>query len=47
MGASGGPWRLVLTATSGGVNFKDFTHREWRDQYRLEYPSAADWVEAF
>ncbi|HEX9285525.1 MAG TPA: alpha/beta hydrolase [Nitrospirales bacterium] len=39
--------RLVLTATSGGVNFKSFNHREWRDQYRREYPSAADWVTAY
>lgn len=29
------------------MNFKDFTHREWRDQYRREYPSAADWVTAY
>ena len=38
---------LVLTATSGGVNFKPFKHEEWRDQYRREYPGAADWITSY
>ena len=33
--------RLVLTATSGGVDFKAFTHHEWRDEYRQAFPGAA------
>ncbi len=39
--------RLVLTATSGGVNFGTFKQAEWRDQYRREYPGAADWITAY
>lgn len=39
--------RLVLTATSGGVSFEGLDHREWRDQYRREYPGAADWMTAY
>jgi poly(3-hydroxyoctanoate) depolymerase len=39
--------RLVLTATSGGVNFQGVDHREWRDEYRREYPSAADWITTY
>ena len=39
--------RLVLTATSGGVSFQGVDQGEWRDQYRREYPNAADWVTAY
>jgi pimeloyl-ACP methyl ester carboxylesterase len=36
--------RLVLTATSGGVGVDGLDRREWRDEYRREYPDAAAWV---
>lgn len=39
--------RLVLTATSGGVDFKAFTHQEWRDEYRRAYPGAAEWITTY
>jgi pimeloyl-ACP methyl ester carboxylesterase len=38
--------RLVLAATSGGVSFAAFRHAGWRDQYRRDFPDAADWVTA-
>jgi pimeloyl-ACP methyl ester carboxylesterase len=36
--------RLVLTATSGGVDVADLTRFDWRANYRREYPSAAAWI---
>jgi pimeloyl-ACP methyl ester carboxylesterase len=36
--------RLVLTATSGGVDVADFTPFDWRANYRREYPRAATWI---
>jgi len=36
--------RLVLTATSGGVDVTDLTRFDWRANYRLEYPKAAAWI---
>ena len=39
--------RLVLAATSGGVNLKALNHRDWRDEYRRQYPDAAPWVTAY
>jgi pimeloyl-ACP methyl ester carboxylesterase len=36
--------RLVLTATSGGVRLPDRGLADWREEYRREYPRAADWV---
>jgi len=39
--------RLVLTATSGGVDFKAFKHQEWRAQYRQNYPGAAEWITTY
>jgi len=36
--------RLVLTATSGGVDVADRTHFDWRGNYRREYPRAAAWI---
>jgi pimeloyl-ACP methyl ester carboxylesterase len=36
--------RLVLTATSGGVDAADLTRFDWRANYRREYPRAASWI---
>jgi pimeloyl-ACP methyl ester carboxylesterase len=36
--------RLVLTATSGGVDVADLTRFDWRANYRREYPGAAAWI---
>jgi pimeloyl-ACP methyl ester carboxylesterase len=36
--------RLVLTATSGGVDTADLTRFDWRANYRREHPSAAAWI---
>ena len=36
--------RLVLTATSGGVDVADLTRFDWRANYRREYPRAALWI---
>src|SRR5438552_2725187 len=36
--------RLVLVATSGGVDVTDLGGAEWRDDYRRNYPGAADWI---
>ena len=36
--------RLVLTATSGGVDVRGFGASDWRPGYRREYPSAAPWI---
>jgi pimeloyl-ACP methyl ester carboxylesterase len=36
--------RLVLVATSGGLNFASFDAARWQTEYRAAYPSAAAWV---
>lgn len=36
--------RLVLVATSGGIDVAGLGAAEWRDQYRDEFPNAAPWV---
>lgn len=36
--------RLVLVATSGGVDVGAFGADDWRDEYALEFPNAASWV---
>jgi pimeloyl-ACP methyl ester carboxylesterase len=36
--------RLVLTATSGGVNMDQFGAADWRAEYRSQFPQAADWI---
>jgi pimeloyl-ACP methyl ester carboxylesterase len=38
--------RLVLAATSGGVDVCGLGGRDWRPEYRAAYPGAADWVYA-
>jgi pimeloyl-ACP methyl ester carboxylesterase len=36
--------RLVLVATSGGVDVAGLGAAEWRQEYRTEHPHAASWV---
>ncbi|MEA2213426.1 MAG: hypothetical protein QOF83_3374 [Solirubrobacteraceae bacterium] len=36
--------RLVLVATSGGVDVAGLGAAAWRQEYRTEYPRAASWV---
>lgn len=36
--------RLVLTATSGGIDVGRLGAVDWRDEYRLTFPRAAAWV---
>ncbi len=36
--------RLVLTATSGGVDAADRVRFDWRANYRREYPRAGRWI---
>jgi len=36
--------RLVLVATSGGLDVVGLGGSEWRDDYRRTYPHAADWL---
>ncbi len=36
--------RLVLTATSGGIDVRSHGAAEWREDYRREYPQAAEWI---
>jgi pimeloyl-ACP methyl ester carboxylesterase len=36
--------RLVLVATSGGVDLSRFGVHDWRPNYRESYPAAADWI---
>ena len=38
--------RLVLVATSGGLDLSGFGVEEWRTQYRQEFPQAGTWVTA-
>lgn len=36
--------RMVLTATSGGIDLAPFEPADWRDDYAREYPAAAPWI---
>jgi len=36
--------RLVLVATSGGVDMARFGAADWRSDYRKLFPTAADWI---
>ncbi len=36
--------RMVLVATSGGVDLARFGAEDWRPSYRAEYPSAPTWI---
>lgn len=36
--------RLVLTATSGGVDVADLVRFDWRANYRRRYPRAGGWI---
>ena len=36
--------RLVLVATSGGIDMTSLGGADWREDYRAEYPHAAPWV---
>ena len=36
--------RLVLAATSGGIDVRRYGARNWRPDYRAEYPNAAEWI---
>lgn len=36
--------RLVLVATSGGIDVAGLGATDWRETYRAEYPNAAPWV---
>jgi pimeloyl-ACP methyl ester carboxylesterase len=36
--------RLVLVATSGGIDVGQFGASDWREDYRAEYPTAASWI---
>ena len=38
--------RLVLTATSGGIDLAPFGVSDWRPDYRKAYPHAASWITA-
>ena len=36
--------RIVLVASSGGVDVVGLGGREWRGDYRRDHPGAADWI---
>jgi pimeloyl-ACP methyl ester carboxylesterase len=36
--------RLVLTATSAGIDDTPFAPEDWRPEYAMEYPRAASWI---
>jgi pimeloyl-ACP methyl ester carboxylesterase len=36
--------RVVLTATSAGIDLAPFTPEDWRPGYSDEYPDAASWI---
>jgi pimeloyl-ACP methyl ester carboxylesterase len=36
--------RLVLVATSGGIDVAGVGGADWREEYRAEYPHAAPWI---
>lgn len=35
--------RMVLTATTGGIDVSRFGARDWRDEYKEAYPAAPPW----
>jgi len=36
--------RIVLVATSGGIDLTPFGVADWRAEYEREYPAAAKWI---
>ena len=36
--------RLVLAATSAGIDITPFSPEDWRPEYALEFPGAAPWI---
>ena len=36
--------RIVLTATSAGIDIAPFSPEDWRPEYAAEYPRAASWI---
>jgi pimeloyl-ACP methyl ester carboxylesterase len=36
--------RLVLTATSAGIDLAPYSPEDWRPEYAQEYPGAASWI---
>jgi pimeloyl-ACP methyl ester carboxylesterase len=44
LAAKGRVRRLVLTATSGGIDVEALGASDWRDAYRFAYPNAASWI---
>ncbi len=44
LAAKGRVRRLVLTATSGGLDVGALGGIDWRDAYRRDYPQAANWI---
>ncbi len=44
LAARGRVRRLVLTATSGGLDVEALGASDWRGPYRRNYPQAADWI---
>lgn len=36
--------RLVLTATSGGLDVRSLGATDWRPEYRRDFPDAAPWI---
>jgi pimeloyl-ACP methyl ester carboxylesterase len=36
--------RVVLTATSGGIDITPFAPEDWRPEYGQEFPGAAPWI---
>lgn len=36
--------RLVLTATSAGIDITPFSPEDWRPEYTAEFPAAAPWI---
>lgn len=36
--------RLVLVATSGGIDISAFGGQDWRPAYRADFPAAARWI---
>jgi pimeloyl-ACP methyl ester carboxylesterase len=36
--------RIVLTATSAGIDITPFLPEDWRPEYAVEYPQAAAWI---
>jgi pimeloyl-ACP methyl ester carboxylesterase len=44
LAAKGRVRRLVLTATSGGLEVEALGASDWRDAYRRNHPNAASWI---